>query len=407
MSTLHELFQLHDLAMEQVRRFTKKRRAFDVLHARDSRHFVGIIGPRGVGKSVLLRQLCREQGDTGLYISLDSMAEIDVFETVRKAVKDYGIRHIFLDEVHFVKAIHQDLKKIYDFLDVQVTFSSSVALAITQSARDLSRRVQLLRLPAFQYGEYLEFKEQSICADLSIEDLIGQSWEPRHLRMGGAFTDYLQGGAMPYALEEPAWEALQLNILKTILEKDLPSVHSMTTEEITACTKMVEFIAKAQVDGISYSSLSRNLGITKYKAEIYVGLLEKAFVLHRIMPCGTNVLQEPKVLMCLPYRQLFTDFRESIGGTREDFTVDCLTTAGLRFHYLKSTRGEKTPDYLVDKTPPLVVEVGGKGKGREQFKGFTADRKLILADGDEVSTGKVPLFLLGFLSPAWATRPRL
>lgn len=405
MITLHELFQLHELAMEQVRRYTKKRQAFDVLHGRETRHFVGIIGPRGVGKSVLLRQLCQERGDTGLYISLDSVAEMDVFETVRKAVSDYGVRHVFLDEVHFVKTIHQDIKKVYDFLDVQVTFSSSVALAMTQSARDLSRRVRLLRLPAFQYGEYLRFKGQSKCSDLSLDDLIGQSWEPRHLRMGGAFKEYLQGGAMPYALEEPAWAALQRNILKTVLEKDLPSVHPMSIEEIAVCTKMVEFIAKAQVDGISYSSLSKNLGITKYKAEIYVGLLEKAFVLHRIMPCGTNVLQEPKVLMCLPYRQLFTDFWESIGGTREDFTVDCLRAAGFRFHYLKSTRGEKTPDYLVEleKTSPLVVEVGGKGKGREQFKGLKADRKLILADGDEVSPGKIPLFLLGFLSPAWAS----
>ena len=128
-----------------------------------------------------------------------------------------------------------------------------------------------------------------------------------------------------------------------------------------------------------------------------MSLLEQAFVLHRVMPKGTNVLREPKILMCLPYRQLFTDFHDSIGGTREDFVVDCLKAAGKKHHYLKSKRGQKTPDYLIEEPSPMVLEVGGKGKGREQFKGIKVSRKMILADGNPVAPGKVPLFMLGFL----------
>lgn len=394
------MIELHQMAIQQVSVFPKKRRLFEQLQRRKhSRHFVGIIGPRGVGKSVLLRQLCRACGDEGLYISLDALMEINLFEIATRAVQQYGVAHLFLDEVHFVKTIDQDLKKIYDFLDLQVTFTSSVAVAMHRSSSDLSRRVELVELRPFSYGEYLEFSENTPpLSGLTLKELYEQRWQTAHLKAGGKFYDYLQGGVMPYALQEEDISALQKNILQKTVDKDLPSIHSMTTEEIVICRKMVEFIGRSNTDGLSYSSLSKNLGITKYKAEIYVDLLEKAFVLHRLLPKGTNVLKEPKILMSLPYRQLYRDFRECIGGTREDFVMDCLAMAGKRVHYLKSTRGQKTPDFWIDDPEfPLVLEVGGKGKGREQFKGVKVEHKLILADGDTIAPHKIPLFLLGFL----------
>jgi predicted AAA+ superfamily ATPase len=50
------------------------------------------------------------------------------------------------------------LKKVYDFLDVRVMFTSSVALALNQSSYDLSRRTVLRPLNPFSFREYLFFK---------------------------------------------------------------------------------------------------------------------------------------------------------------------------------------------------------------------------------------------------------
>ena len=147
------------------------------------------------------------------------------------------------------------------------------------------------------------------------------------------------------------------------------------------------------------SSLSRNLGITKYKAEQYVDCLEQAFILQRVCPEGTNVLREPKILMTPPCRLLYRDPEDAIGGLREDFFVDMLRQAGIEISYLKSTRGEKTPDYLVAGGPDkLVVEMGGPGKGRQQFKGIEIDRKLVFAHTDAPTTSTIPLFLIGYLA---------
>ena len=70
---------------------------------------------------------------------------------------------------------------------------------------------------------------------------------------------------------------------------------------------------------------------------------------------------------------------------------------GISFNYLKSTRGAKTPDYLVQSdTESYVIEIDGPGKGREQFKGFDGKKNLILAHGNETTGIKRPLFLIGF-----------
>ena len=45
----------------------------------------------------------------------------------------------------------------------------------------------------------------------------------------------------------------------------------------------------------------------------------------------------------------------------------------------------------------IAIEIGGKGKGREQFKGVKVDRKIIFAHTDVPDSKRYPLFLLGYL----------
>jgi len=50
-----------------------------------------------------------------------------------------------------------------------------------------------------------------------------------------------------------------------------------------------------------------------------------------------------------------------------------------------------------DQQGSIVLEVGGKGKGRSQFKGIKVNRKLIFSHGNVVDDLRRPLFLLGYL----------
>lgn len=218
------------------------------------------------------------------------------------------------------------------------------------------------------------------------------------MRFGYLFDDYLKGGLFPFSLEEPNPLPILKNICQKVIRKDIPLVSNLRYEDVEMIEKTLSFIGKSEVDGINFSSISRNLGITKYKAELFVKLLSQAFILNPIYPKGTNVLKQPKVLMSLPFRLLYREWDRCVGAIREDFFAEMLVMNGYRFHYLKTKRGAKTPDFLVEyEDDRIVVEIGGKGKGRQQFKGIKVEKKLILSHDSKTGGDRKPLSLLGFL----------
>lgn len=394
---IDKLLELNHLAQEDGKRYARKRHHYTTITQSLGKHFVGIIGPRGAGKTVLLKQIASETRNS-FYLSVDTLEDNNLFDIAKTLFEKYKIKLLLLDEVHFQKNVELDLKKIFDFLNIRIVFTSSVALAMLESAYDLSRRVQLITIFPFSFREYLLFKKDIDLPTLTIDDIIEKKWSSEHLQYGYSFEEYLKGALHPFALEEGNITALLKNILQKIIHKDIPKIAKLHTDELSVIEKMLAFVGRSPVDGINYTSISKNLGITKYKAEQYIQLLRRSFVLNPSFPFGTNVLKEPKVLMFLPYRLLYKDYAESIGAIREDFFAEAMTMAHIPFSYLKTKRGEKTPDFLIKaKNRKIVIEVGGKGKGKEQFKGIVAKNKIRLVHSDDVEGNKRPLFLLGYL----------
>ena len=395
---INKILELHKLALEQNRKYPKKRFIAEKLLNDKGKHFVGLIGPRGVGKSVLFKQIAELYEDS-LYISIDSVEIDNLYELIKTLNEFYGYKIFLLDEIHYYTEYEKDLKTIYDFLDVKIFFTSSVSLSLYESVYDLSRRIKIFNIYPFSYREYLAIKENLNLPSLSLEEIKSRNWTVEHIRAGSNFKNYMTGGLMPFSLEEPDILSMLKNILDKIVYRDIPLVAKLTTNELEMIKKTLEFIGKSQIDGINYSSLSNNLKITKYKAEQYANLLQKAFVVNIVHPEGTNVLKEPKIVMNLPYRLLYKKYEEALGGLREDFFVECMKMNGKKINYLKTKKGKKTPDYLIDENgEKYIIEVGGKGKGIRQFKGIDLEKSIIFTDANIVDGIKRPLFLAGFLN---------
>jgi len=394
---IDNIIELHKQAIEKNKQYSKRRFIAEELLNDSGKHFVGLIGARGVGKSVLFKQIAALKEDA-IYISVDSAEIENLYELIKTLTEFYKYKVFFLDEIHFYKEYEKALKTIYDFLDVKIFFTSSVSLSLYESIFDLSRRVKIFNIFPFSYREYLAIKENIFLEKLNFIDIKEKNWNIEHIREGNQFKNYISGGLMPFSLEEPDVLTMQRNILEKIIYRDIPLVAKLTTDELELIKKTLNFIGKSQIDGINYSSLSNNLKITKYKAEQYITLLEKAFVINVIFPEGTNVLREPKIVMNLPYRLLFKEYEDAIGELREDFFVECMKLSGNKINYLKTNKGKKTPDYLIDDNGNnYIIEVGGKGKGIKQFKGIEMDKSIIFADGKKLDGIKRPLFLAGFM----------
>lgn len=393
-----ELLEANRIAQEIGAQHGVRRELFSHLAESDGRHFVGIRGPRGAGKTVLLQQLAASMDDA-CYVSLDTLArDIDLFGLLRDLRDRYGFRHFFLDEIHFLDQAPGALKRIYDGLGVRVWFTSSVALHMRDSGHDLSRRVRMFSLTYFSYREYLEIRHGRSLPALSMDTLLSGEGSAAWMREADRFEAYLLGGLLPYALEEPDPLPLLASTVETVIRRDVPSILRLHIDELDVLERLLRFVGRSAVDGINYTSLSQNLGITKYKAEQYVGALEDAFLLQRFLPEGTNVRKEPKILLMPPLRLLYRDAEDARGGLREDFFGMAMRQAGFDLSYVKGTRGEKIPDYLFRHGGKrYVVEVGGKGKGRTQFKGITADGTRVASEGGNWNLGRIPLHLFGSL----------
>jgi predicted AAA+ superfamily ATPase len=85
------------------------------------------------------------------------------------------------------------------------------------------------------------------------------------MRYGYLFEEYIKGGLMPFSLEEPDILPLLKDMLEKIINRDIAISAKITLNETDTMTKVVSFLGKSPVDGISFSSVAANLGITKYK----------------------------------------------------------------------------------------------------------------------------------------------
>jgi predicted AAA+ superfamily ATPase len=69
MTNFNHLLELHELALREGRRLQEHRPLYEVLREEAGRHLTGIVGPRGAGKTVLLKQIAASEQDA-FYLSL-------------------------------------------------------------------------------------------------------------------------------------------------------------------------------------------------------------------------------------------------------------------------------------------------------------------------------------------------
>ena len=167
----------------------------------------GLVGPRGVGKSTLIKQhiIFEKDNQKALYISADHsyFANHTLLEVASEWNKEGGT-HLYIDEIHKYENWSTELKNIYDgYGALKVVFTGSSVLDLLKGQADLSRRAVMYTMQGLSFREYLEMFHNIIAPKVTLEQIVsGEDITIEGLEHPlPVFRDYLLSGYYPFSKE--------------------------------------------------------------------------------------------------------------------------------------------------------------------------------------------------------------
>jgi predicted AAA+ superfamily ATPase len=254
-----------------------------------------LLGPRRVGKTVLIKQLIQEAIEEGiprknaLYVSIDTpiYSGISLEEFLSFIPVTLNARQRYLvafDEIQYLRDWQTHLKDLVDsYPNVKFIASGSAAAALSLQSRESGAgRFSDFMLPPLTFSEFLDFTEMS---DLITHEPPAKITCPDIEALNKAFIDYLNYGGYPEAvlnkqIRDNREQFIRSDIVEKVLLADLPNLYGIgNTQELN---RLFTFLAYNTGNESSYEKVSRKSGISKPVVKKYIEYLESAFLIIKV-----------------------------------------------------------------------------------------------------------------------------
>ena len=265
------------------------------------RRSVILMGPRRVGKTVMLKQLIDQalaagfpaQGiffasvDTPLYSGVPLDRLISLFE--RQTGHDPKARRLIIfDEIQYLKDWESHLKVLTDrHPNTRFIASGSAAAALRLKSNESGAgRFTDFFLPPLTFAEFLDFRdlESELISPLPQGPTLRFQTSDVH-RLNEAFIDYINFGGYPEAvlnseIQQNIERYLGRDIVDKVLLRDLPSLYGI--RDIQELNRLFTVIAYHSGQEISLDGLAKSSGVAKNTIGRYLEYLEAAFLIVRV-----------------------------------------------------------------------------------------------------------------------------
>lgn len=256
----------------------------------DVRRAVVLMGPRRVGKTVMIHHAIQVLLDGGVdpktilyvpidiptYLGLSLERLLEIHRTLHGIAEDAKVYAIF-DEIQYLKDWERHLKTLVDTYPYSrfVASGSAAAALRMKSIESGAGRFSDYLLPPLTFQEFatnrLKFAPPSLKALISETNRV--------------FIDYLNFGGFPEAAQNPKVQEdfeqfVASDILDKVLLNDIPSLYGVgNTHDLKRLFTVLAFNTGHEV---SFEDLSRDSGIAKNTLRKYIEYLEAAFLIHRL-----------------------------------------------------------------------------------------------------------------------------
>ena len=388
---MQTLFEYSNRLISNVdKKFT--RYLYNTIHWEN--RLIGIVGPRGVGKTTLVLQYIKNNLDVRhtLYVSAEDFyfAKHRLSDLASDFVK-WGGKYLFIDEIHKYPDWSNELKLIYDYHNhLKVVFTGSSVLDLKKGSADLSRRAVLYNLQGLSFREYLMLFHQIEVPVFNLNEILNHQVKvPQMAHPLPLFADYLKRGYYPFALE-PDFDLKLLQVVHQTLESDIPVYAGMNVSKGRQLKQLMAIIAESVPFKPNMTKISEILAISRNVIADYLLYMEEAGMLAQLRDDTKGIRGLGKI------NKVYLDNTNLVyilggenankGNIRETFFLN-----QCRVHH------QIVSSNLADfKMEDKDFEVGGKNKGLKQIK--TAENGFLVKD--DIETGffnTIPLWHFGLM----------
>jgi len=353
---------------------------------------LGIVGPRGVGKTTMLLQYIKENLDVNetLYVQADDIyfANHTLLELAEEFSKNRG-KYLFIDEIHKYADWSQSLKSIYDYFpQMKVVFTGSSILEILKGSADLSRRALMFRLHGLSFREYLFFFHNITVETYSLQDILEHKTDNFPVRHPlPLFKDYLRRGYYPFGINDTLFLHRLKQVIIQTLETDIPIYANMNVATGKKLGKLLKIISESVPFKPNFTKIAAMLEASRNNIDDYCYYMELAGLIMQLRDMGEGIGQLGKVdKIYLDNTNLIFALTEQqeTGNIRETVFFNQMRVKNEVFRSPKA-------DFNINN---ITFEVGGKSKSQAQIK----DLKKAYIVKDDIEYGYqniLPLWAFG------------
>lgn len=352
---------------------------------------VGLIGPRGVGKTTLVLQYIKENlpRKESLYVVAEDLyfashTLVDLADAFART----GGKYLIIDEIHKYKGWSRELKLIYDYhSELHVCFTGSSILDIYKGVSDLSRRVLTYEMQGLSYREYLSLFHQINLPVYSLQQILNQEVElPQGFLPLQRFSDYLQRGYYPFS--DNNFERYIMNVINTTLEVDIAQYADLTPATIRKLKRLLAIIAQAAPFKPNFTQIGGQLETSRNNIADLCAWLEKAGLIGQLRDSTGGIQGLGKVdkvyLDNATLIYVLGNKNTEIGTIRETFFYN-------QMRVMNDVISSRISDFEID---GKTFEVGGRKKKQKQIQ--NAEQGYVVKDDIETGYGNIiPLWQFG------------